>query len=380
MADKVNNESDDASLKPRIESQVKKGVSTTNTQMSNGPSTRAKKGYIARSPVRYSPISSSQPCTRSRSRSERERMKARRSLGGSSVNDNQSRNPFEVLDDQASDDSSTSTSDRPCEKCGGTINEDVKALQCEFCAKWVCLVCSEVPEKMYDIFIDDDIPSFLWSCASCIHAIPTIKNLGKALQGVRDDQSETKAESGKLNAKVDKLESSIDVKVQEAIEEYRERENRKCNLILHNIPESKEIDAGVRRDDDIQVITDVFKEGLGVDQFEIQSSVRLGRKSDEGKNRLMKVTVDSVKTKREILSNAKKLKNYEKWSRVFITPDLSPKQRERSRALREELKRRQGEGEEGLMIRKGEIVKALQGYSGSPPASQGAAGGIPLFR
>ena len=77
-------------------------------------------------------------------------------MGVSSVKDNQNSrlNPFEVLEDQASDDSSTTNTDRPCEKCGGTINEDVKALQCEFCANWVCLVCSEVPEKMYDIFID----------------------------------------------------------------------------------------------------------------------------------------------------------------------------------------------------------------------------------
>ena len=103
-------------------------------------------------------------------------------------------------------------------------------------------------------------------------------------------------------------------------------------------------------------------------------------------------TLGSVKTKREILTDAKKLKNHEKWSRVFITPDLAPKEREKSRSLRDELRRRINSGEEGLMIRKGKIVQVPQDRPGSPPASplrdphgspsasQEATGGLPLFR
>ena len=60
------------------------------------------------------------------------------------------------------------------------------------------------------------------------------------------------------------------------------------------------------------------------------------------------------------MARTKKLKETENWSRVFITPDLSPKEREKNRQLREELKRRHDDGEEGLIIRKGEIIRKGQ--------------------
>ena len=84
--------------------------------------------------------------------------------------------------------SETLEGDRPCEKCRGVINDDVKALRCEFCFSWLCLHCTEVPEPMYDLMMDKEVPNFLWTCNSCMHALPTIKNLGKTLQGVKDEQ------------------------------------------------------------------------------------------------------------------------------------------------------------------------------------------------
>ena len=212
-------------------------------------------------------------------------------------------NPFTALDDMAavSFDHEVHDTEKTCGKCKDLIDDDEKALQCEFCATWFCLGCTEVPDRMYDLLQDKAIPSFLWTCNSCIHAIPTIKNLGNALRGVREDQVETKAEVTKLNIKVDKLEASIDTKVQDAIEAYRERENRKCNVIIHNIPESDKAESAVRKDDDVRELTQLFEDGLGVpyQDFEIKSTIRLGKKVD-GKRRLIKVELGTVKTKKEI--------------------------------------------------------------------------------
>ena len=118
-----------------------------------------------------------------------------------------------------------------CSGCKGSVDQDVKALQCEFCAVWSCLACSGVPESVYDMDVDDKIPGFVWTCNSCIHAIPTIKNLTKVLSGVKDEQTSCRSDINILNTKVVKLESSIDYKVQQAVEEYRDRENRKYNII-----------------------------------------------------------------------------------------------------------------------------------------------------
>ena len=117
---------------------------------------------------------------------------------------------------------------------------------------------------------------------------------------------------------------------------------------------------------------DMIENGLDVEQVEIQSIVRLGKKI-EGKSRLTKVTLDSVKSKRELLNNAKKLRNSEKWGRVYITPDLSPHEREENKKLREELRKRRNEGESGLVIRRGKIIQQESSGDGDVVASAAAS-------
>ena len=50
------------------------------------------------------------------------------------------------------------------------------------------------------------------------------------------------------------LENSIESKVQEAIEDYRERKARKCNVIIHIIPESNKDDSNERKIEDTKSI------------------------------------------------------------------------------------------------------------------------------
>ena len=75
--------------------------------------------------------------------------------------------------------------DRPCLKCKGIIHESIKAMQCEFCAEWVCLDCTGMPEVTYDAIMNNNIPNFIWSCDSCVKAVPTIKNLSNMLQDMK---------------------------------------------------------------------------------------------------------------------------------------------------------------------------------------------------
>ena len=126
--------------------------------------------------------------------------------------------------------------DVDCSKCNGTINESTKALRCEFCSSWTCLHCTNIPGPLYDLMLTKEIPNFLWTCDSCIHALPTITKLGKTLQSVRDDQTQCKEDIIKLTEKVDDLEVTIDDKVQDALDNYKDHEARKCNIIIHNLP------------------------------------------------------------------------------------------------------------------------------------------------
>ena len=262
--------------------------------------------------------------------------------------------------------------DKPCAKCDGVIHDLVKALQCEFCSEWVCLHCTEMPEPVYDAIMDNNIPNFIWTCDRCVNAVPTIKNLTNMLQGVKQEQEESRVQMNQLNTRVERLEESIDDKVQKAIDNYREREARKFNVIIHNICEPTSEEAADRKVEDREQVVDMIENGLDVEQVEIQSIVRLGKKI-EGKSRLTKVTLDSVKSKRELLNNAKKLRNSEKWGRVYITPDLSPHEREENKKLREELRKRRNEGESGLVIRRGKIIQQESSGDGDVVASAAAS-------
>ena len=83
-------------------------------------------------------------------------------------------------------------SDGPCScsKCDGVIDSNTRAMCCEFCGKWTCCYCTGLPEKVYDMILENEIPNFIWSCDPCVNAIPTIKNLGKVLHEVRSEQKQ----------------------------------------------------------------------------------------------------------------------------------------------------------------------------------------------
>ena len=56
------------------------------------------------------------------------------------------------------------------------------------------------------------------------------------------------------------------------------------------------------------------------------------------------------------MRNAKNLRNSNTYKKVFISPDLLPKEREVNKLLHQELKRRKEAGEVNLIIRRGKII------------------------
>ena len=64
----------------------------------------------------------------------------------------------------------------------------------------------------------------------------------------------------------------------------------------------------------------------------------------------------------QMLRNAKRLKNTnkEQLKKIIITPDMTVKEREINKKLREDLMIRREAGEENLVIRRGKIVNRMQ--------------------
>ena len=151
------------------------------------------------------------------------------------------------------------------------------------------------------------------------------------------------------NVKIKELEESIDEKikkkVEEAIESYREREERKCNVIFHNVPESSALNKKEEDGAKLREILAVMK----CDEIEPKAFVRLGRPV-EGRKRLVKVVLDSVSKKHQLLSGTKLLREKDGdgniihgWSNIFVTPDLTKVERDKNRALRLELEKRKAD-------------------------------------
>jgi len=116
--------------------------------------------------------------------------------------------------------------------------------------------------------------------------------------------------------------------VESVIAEEKDKEKRKTDVILHNVVEPTAEDGQTRKSEDIKCVSDIFQKGLGVN-VKVCNAMRLGKR--DSKPQLLKLTVDSVQSRATVLQNCTKLRSKdtpENLAKVFITPDMTLKQRE----------------------------------------------------
>ena len=103
------------------------------------------------------------------------------------------------------------------------------------------------------------------------------------------------------------------------IDEYRDRETRKLNIIIHNAPESTVTDPSVHIAHDTKSVADIAK-SIDAGPVEIVNIAQLGKKLD-GRLRLMKVRLSNLNQKHKVLSNVKKLRESSRiFQKVYVTP------------------------------------------------------------
>ena len=104
------------------------------------------------------------------------------------------------------------------------------------------------------------------------------------------------------------------------------------------MPESTAIESTARKKDDIMKVTSVLNNYIKVKPT-ISNAVRLGKKGSD-KPCLLKITISSTEEKVEILRNKFKLRaepNPEYVRKLFITPDFTPLEQRKNKALRQQL-------------------------------------------
>ena len=116
-------------------------------------------------------------------------------------------------------------------------------------------------------------------------------------------------------------------------------------------------DGIARKNDNINFVKDLLHDYIGIDPT-ISSAIRIGKKSDD-KTRLLKVSVSCTQEKSSILSKCYKLRNSDNPSsiqKIFVTPDLTPLEQKKDKALRQKLAEVNKDGKI-YKIKNGRIVR-----------------------
>ena len=152
----------------------------------------------------------------------------------------------------------------------------------------------------------------------------------------------------------------------EFVDEYLNRERRKMNLVVYGLPESSATSSSERHLADSNNFVGLVDSEFKISNLEISKCFRLGKPKND-KPRPLLVMLTDISAKRQILRNAKLLRNSNSHKRVFISPDLTQQEREANKKLRNELQCRKQAGETNLIIKHGKIVPRQPQRVATPP-------------
>ena len=163
----------------------------------------------------------------------------------------------------------------------------------------------------------------------------------------------------RLDAKVSKMEnretSYPGEQVKSAMIDCMQQERRRKNVVIHGLPEPE---GGLRTEDKAIVDQSNVEEILAkiLDQkTQVIRTYRVG-KAREAKPKLLVVELQEEREKWKVLKAAPRLRSLgNEFKFIYISPDLTPEEQRKARALRTELAERKAKGED-VMIVKGRII------------------------
>ena len=267
-----------------------------------------------------------------------------------------------------------------CKDCNKVFTEEGdRIIECERCEEWACLPCSGLSENDYQFITDSNNPAIHWYCNNCngkaISAIKSDKQIEEKckeyFQTVRDEIAQVKCD---LDTKIDdvnvklreeisslkdkleeneklldqKIESKLSASADRSIKEMTQREERRQNLVLFNVPESDSVESEDRKMHDSVFLKDI-QSAMGTNA-KLSNVIRIGVYNDQ--NRPLRVKTSSPQDHRDMLSSAKKLQESDDFKEVYISRDMTPLERDQWKALVRERKEKQANSEkEGEQVR-----------------------------
>ena len=243
--------------------------------------------------------------------------------------------------------------DDTCKSCSSKTSRIKKGVSCQLCGEVYHVDCIVSLSPAHKTFLSNNNIS-TWTCAQCLG---NLKSLNEENARLREENSRLVAENLHLRNRLENLEAqfssfkselkqdilqelrrespplpvnsvsqSLNEQVLACIREEKERDKRRLNLCLRNVPETDSTS-----NDRSQVIN-LFKSNLGANETELNGGIvnikRVGSRSDE-RPRIMIIECSNADLKRKLLQNSFKFKDCKLDNiNVFLTPDMTKTQLE----------------------------------------------------
>ena len=342
---------------------------------------------------------------RSRELSDKPEVKSKDGNASISTNKNDE-DEEDVFHEELADDGSLT-----CKGCDKTFVDDSdRLIGCDRCLKWHCQLCAGISDTLYNAINDDSTNAVAWFCNVCVKPAKNEVRTGCLIEK-KCKQIETKMESMRsaldlsinnainklrteFNEKIEALKGDITTEATESakkaasesvkeavtteqsttasVKEIAEREERKSNIVVFNVPECISVVSEERVKHDEEYVTDLLK-ATKSEKLTVKKVFRLGPKADNA--RPLKVIFDSETSKTTMLKNCRHLKGNRKYDGVNVTKDLTFLERKERKNLDVERKRKQAEAneagrEERWIIVRGKVIKGRVQQDADRPARQ----------
>jgi len=262
-----------------------------------------------------------------------------------------------------------------CGQCFKMVGDSDEGLMCDQCKCWYHRKCIGMEEGLYRTL--SGLENFDWYCDACknrsrdmqreVDALrrenEELRNINESLKGrilsLEERMSDIKQEIKddivrEVNVNISKIYDEIS-----SLKERDERKDRQSNLIVYNSPESRSMNNQEREKDDLALVERLLRDGVKENKFNIIKVIRLGRRREDDSSRPLMVKFDNSADKWNILKKTRNLKNCTDpvLKLIGIAPDLTPKERQLDKNLREELKLKRQSGDDSWYIKGGKLVK-----------------------
>ncbi|CAH0559077.1 unnamed protein product [Brassicogethes aeneus] len=229
-----------------------------------------------------------------------------------------------------------------CTKCTQNINTKSPGLQCGFCSSFFHAKCVSINKEQLATFLD--VQGSIYKCENC-----RLKNVGCATcSTMMDAINNLQATIKSLQSEIQTMKRKDSESMEAVIQEIADRQKRQNNLIFYNVPEQQGGNTAGRRATDSENIVDILRKIVPDIPIENFKTNRLGKSSGD-KTAPIKVEFSSKEIVFTVLKNKYKLKQND--SPIQISTDKTTLERQHFKAIIQELKQRQENGEDDLFIK-----------------------------